>query len=178
MKLLVISLLLFFSQSIFAATVQVERKYNDLMTGKEFRISSKDKNYVFMVLNIDCPCSVPLFNHIEELNKKFKNFQVVGVHGNNEKSDEDIKKFYADHRITFPIISDRDHYITDAIGANKTPHFAIIQKGKVEFSGGAIDSRSMENAKKLYVANVLEDLTNGKTPRWRDAKTLGCILPR
>ena len=57
----------------------------DLLSGKDIKKTFDEKKYlVAYFLSSSCPCSQAHFDHLNELQKKYKNFNFIGFHSNKQ----------------------------------------------------------------------------------------------
>lgn len=152
----------------------------DLRTNKKIEVQqTKKKGTVYYFLSAWCPCSQGSFDHLNTLQKEYKNFDFVGFHSSVEVPKKDALDYFAKFKIDFPIIFDDEVVYADKFKAVKTPHiFVHGPKGKVLFQGGATNSRNPKNASKFYLKDALASLEKGEAPKIKNAKTIGCYIQR
>jgi hypothetical protein len=105
--------------------------------------------------------------------------------GWNRVMPEVMRSFFADFRawnagLPFPILSDKHSQWINALGAMKTPHSYIIEArtGNVLYQGGIDDSTHPDRASRFHLAEAIEDLKAGKSPRVSQTRALGCQIKR
>lgn len=176
MRIYIISLLVLFSQIVSATNI----KGIDLRVNKNISFDlSKSKPTVIYFLSAWCPCSQGTFDHLNALQTKYKGFDFVGFHSSVEIPKEDALKYFSKFKIDFPIIQDDKVIYADKYKAVKTPHVFIYDgKGELLFQGGATNSRTVKRAKRFYLKDALEAISQGKEPEVKNAKTIGCYIQR
>lgn len=153
----------------------------DLISGQDVTIKDlKTRKYtIFYFLNSLCPCSQAHFDHLNELNKKYPDYQFIGFNSNKKINEKQAKAYYNNFKINFPVILDQSLTYANVFKALKTPHvFVVNKKGEIVFKGGATNSRDPLKAKKFYLKDALTALHNGKQPSIKVAKTIGCYIDR
>lgn len=146
------------------------------------------KGFIVIFTCNTCPYSVAYEDRIVALDKKYapKGYPVIAINPNDPaaKSGEslsDMKTRAAEKGFTFPYLQDKGQHIYPKYGATKTPHVFILQKqeiGNVVQYIGAIDdsSRNPDAVKEYYVADAVEALLNGNTPKITSTKAIGCSI--
>ncbi|MFT6632097.1 MAG: thiol-disulfide isomerase/thioredoxin [Bacteriovoracaceae bacterium] len=176
MRLMVITTLLLLSFVVQASLIDGI----DLRTDKLVQLKiSKKKPTVLYFLSAWCPCSQGTFDHLNELQAKYKEIDFVGFHSSVEIPKKDALEYFGKFKIDFPIIQDDKVIYADKYKAVKTPHVFIYgTKGELLFQGGATNSRTVKRAKKFYLRDALEAISMGKEPKIKNAKTIGCYIQR
>lgn len=179
MKTLLIALLL----PILSVSAKVENwqsidGYNLIKKKKD--ISKTDKKVgVFYFLSATCPCSKGTFEYLNDLQKKYPNFQFVGFHSNKMVSNKVAETYFSQYKIDFPIYFDKSLEFANKFEALKTPHvFVLDEAGEVLYHGGVTNSRFFKNAKKFYLEDALKDIAAGSKPKKQFARALGCYIER
>jgi thiol-disulfide isomerase/thioredoxin len=152
----------------------------DLRVDKSTKlVLSKKKPTVLYFLSAWCPCSQGTFDHLNELQAKYKQFDFIGFHSSVEIPKKDALEYFAKLKIDFPIIQDDKVVYADKYKAVKTPHvFVYGADGEILFQGGATNSRIVKRARKFYLRDALEALSKGNKPEIKNAKTIGCYIQR
>lgn len=178
MKIFVATLLFTLGFNVLAVPVKFQGV--DLRNDTVVSLDFTGKNYlVVYFLSSSCPCSQSHFDHLNDLEKKYKDFSFIGLNSNKNTSKENAKKYFNKFKIKFPILLDKKLEFANAYGALKTPHVFIVNKaGEIIFQGGATNSRNTKRATKFYLSNALEQLSNGKKLKIKNAKALGCYIQR
>lgn len=180
MKSYLILLTLLFSTGVQALTLQ-SFKANDIINKKElsFAFPSQHKNTVVVFVSAKCPCSASHEEILKNLSKDYKEFNFVGVHSNSDETPDVTFKHFSESALPFSVIQDEKNTLANKLGALKTPHaFVLNQNGEVIYQGGVTDSHVGPNAKKQFLKEVLEDLRQGKEPRHKEGRALGCYIQR
>ena len=162
------------------------QNYLDLNFGKKHKIDLKaaqaNRGTVFAFVSMNCPCSRNHENVLVRLHQEFskKGFQFFGVHSNSNEAFEDSKKYFQSRSLPFPILEDQEKEgLAEHLAALKTPHAYILDNlGNILFQGGIDDSRDTARAKKHYLKNALQDLSEGKAVNQKAVRVLGCEIQR
>lgn len=151
----------------------------NLLSGNEETISLENKYLVALFLNRSCPCSQAHFDHLNKLSKKYKDFFFVGLHSNKNTNQQMAMSYFQKFKVNFPIFEDKSLQFANAFNALKTPHvFVVNPEGKIEYQGGATDSRNPKRASQFYLQKALEEISQGKSVSNPITKTLGCYIQR
>lgn len=181
MKLIVFILSLFLSFYLFASIKIDNSTLFDLRTKKtENLVLDESKKFrVFYFLSASCPCVQSHFSHLNEMIKTYPQFQFIGFHSNKDLKIEGVITHYQQFKINFPIYDDQQLVFANKFKALKTPHvFILNQEGKTVFQGGVTNSRSVTKATKFYLRDAMDDLSQGKEPKVKFARVLGCYIER
>jgi len=151
----------------------------NLISKKNEVFKSNKKVGVFYFLSATCPCSKGTFEYLNELQKKYPNFQFMGFHSSKLVSSNVAQNYFSHFDINFPILLDKKLKYANKFEALKTPHvFVLGEKGEVLYHGGVTNSRFFKNAKKFYLENALQEIASGKVPSKQYARALGCYIQR
>jgi thiol-disulfide isomerase/thioredoxin len=152
----------------------------DLRVDKTVELKlDKTKPSVYYFLSAWCPCSQASFDHLNDLQRKYKNFNFIGFHSSVAIPKKDALAYFAKFKIDFPIIFDPQVEYADHFKAVKTPHIFVYDKdGEILFQGGATNSRNPKKASKFYLRDALEAYTQKKVIKNKYAKTIGCYIQR
>lgn len=154
---------------------------NDLRTGEHISVNPKEnsKGTVVVFLSTQCPCSRSHEKVVQALAHEFSELKFVGVHSNQDEKAEISQKYFKEGGFSFPIIQDDKFKIADEYRALKTPHaFIVGPQGECWFNGGVDNSSDAARANQHYLRNALLDLRNGKEPKEKQVRTLGCVIKR
>ena len=140
---------------------------------------------VLLFLSRICPCSSSHTNYLNGLADKYKSVKFFGVITDifDESSKLEIQKYYSQENFKFPIIRDDKQSLIKEYHALKTPHTVILKKNNdksfaVVYEGGVTDSRDFAEAKKYFLGENLEALSNGRPVKYAVGKSLGCYIRR
>lgn len=172
--------LLFICGLLSLKAYSLDIKGIDLRTDKEVEVKiKKDKPSVYYFLSAWCPCSQGTFDHLNELQKKFKDFSFVGFQSSVVIPKQAALKYFGKYKIDFPVIFDPKVKYADHFKALKTPHvFVYGADNKLLFQGGATNSKDFKKATKFYLKEALQAISDGKKPPLEHAKALGCYIQR
>lgn len=153
----------------------------DVVTEKEYLLHfpSENSHSVLIFLSAKCPCSNSHTQILKNLSSEYKEFQFYAIHSNADEDAALTKSYFAKAAFPFPTLQDTKSELANKLGALKTPHaFVLNQKGEVIYQGGVTDSHIGPEAKKNFLKEVLEDLREGKNPRHKEGRALGCYIQR
>ncbi|MBT4762299.1 MAG: redoxin domain-containing protein [Bdellovibrionaceae bacterium] len=137
------------------------------------------KPIVAYFLSTGCPCSQAHFDHLNQLQKKYPQFDFIGFNSSKEVTQEDARKFYSQYKIDFPILLDKELKYANEYKAVKTPHVFIVgANGKTLFQGGATNSRDPGRASEFYLKDALASISTNTEVKVKDSKTVGCVIKR
>lgn len=175
-------MIFFIAIFIVSKAYSVPKEYNgiNLLSDKLLTIDLKSKKYIVAYfLSSSCPCSQVHFDHLNKLQKKFKNFSFIGFHSSKSITKKAAIKYFSKFKINFPILLDRDLRYANIFKAVKTPHvFVLDMKGDLLYQGGATDSRNPKRAKHFYLKDALTQISSGENIKVKNSKTLGCYIQR
>jgi len=82
---------------------------------------------------------------------------------------------------TFPYLVDDTQEIAKTFGATRTPHVYIVKKEEEKFVLkyiGAIDDNPAdpEGVDEKFVENAVDNLLDGKNPKKKETKAIGCTI--
>ncbi len=167
---------LVFSQTISSLPL-LFRATDSKLSDLEF--SPTDGRTVLVFLSSECPCSD---SYIEELNRlsivfASRGVKFVGVHSNHNESFEKSQRYFANKKLNFSVIDDRNQKILEMLAAYKTPHAYIVRNRdrKVIYHGGVGSTRHAEPGMKLVLERALNQ---GESPDPAQTKTMGCMIER
>ncbi len=158
--------------------------------GKMYASNTMDevKGLVVIFTCNHCPYAVAYEDRIIELDRKYKKlgFPVIAINPNDstiapDDSYSGMIERAKEKRFTFPYLLDADQSIYKAYGATKTPHVYLLNKVKsglkVEYIG-AIDDNYADpsKVKKAFLADAIDALLKGKSPRPNYTKAIGCSI--
>ena len=158
--------------------------------GKEHSIASylaAGKVVVLEWFNPDCPFIIKHHKNHKTMNETYAKFADRGVvwlainsnaPGKQGHGDKRNRQAVIDYALPFPLLLDENGVVGQAYGAKTTPHmFVIGGKGKVLYAGAIDDDRSAgEPGDVNYVADALEAVLVGKTPKVQETDPYGCSV--
>ena len=151
--------------------------------GKNLGLSGySGKIVVLEWLNYDCPFSIRhhAAGTMKALAEKYTAKGVVwlAVNSTNYATHDGDRKFAAEHKIPFSILSDPPGKVGRLYGAKTTPHMFIIGKdGNLAYMGAIDDDpRDMKEKPFNYVDAALQELIDGKPVSKPETKPYGCSV--
>lgn len=147
----------------------------------KLNLTDAEKATVVLFLSSKCPCSISHLPTINLIARNYidKGYKFIAFHSNVNEDVESSKAFFKAAKLEFPIIRDSKAEIADAFKAFKTPHvFVLNPKGEVVFQGGVDNSKVAEKASRFYLQEALEAIQDGKLPKEKEVRVLGCEIKR
>lgn len=189
-KVVSIFLMLFICASLVASfsaaadtwTLPASFDGESLISGQKIqiqRIDEKSKGLVLIFMSTKCPCSHSHVDLIKNLSGKHKEFRFLIIHSNPEETKAEAQAYFKTFASVIEVLKDEKTKIADLLKAYKTPHaFVFNEKGEIVYRGGVTNSAHASSAERQYLAEVLQDLSEGKKPRIDQGRTLGCVISR
>lgn len=142
----------------------------------------KGKIVVLEMASMHCPYSRGTDPHLVELATAYadKDVVVLGIDSHNSTTVEEIKKYAAEVKKTYPILKDEGNKYADTIGAKVTPEIYVIDKeGKLVYHG-AFDDRAdpTKKGENAYTENAVKAALEGKPADPNRVKAWGCSIKR
>ncbi len=166
--------------SVFSYAIPQKIQGVDVRTMETISVETKSKKYfVLNFLNSKCPCSQGHFDHINSLQKEFKEFQFIGFNSNKNATLEKVNEHFNQYQINYPIIFDKSLNYANTFKALKTPHVFILNKaGEILYQGGVTETRNFKKAKNFYLKEALTQIQNNKLVTNKSTRTIGCYIQR
>lgn len=148
------------------------------------------KGYIIVFTCNHCPFAQLYEQRIIDLDNKYRplGYPVIAINPNDAKkvpedSYEQMKKRAREKNYPFPYLHDETQYTARQYGATRTPQVFVLQRNdkKEHFLVayiGAIDNDT-ENVlpkKNNYVQDAVNALLNGKEPKIKETKAIGCSI--
>ncbi|MNJ94872.1 Redoxin [compost metagenome] len=144
-----------------------------------FSPTAEKKHIVVVFLSANCPCSASHEELLTNLSTDFPSFQFIAVHSNADEDMKTTQEHFKSGTVKFPLIQDIKSTLANRFGALKTPHAYVLDSdGKLLYQGGVTDSHVGPTAKKQYLKEILTDISQGKAPRVKETRSLGCYIQR
>lgn len=166
------------SFQVQAADVFTAKAYD---TQKSLTIlATPKKKTVLVFLSAECPCSGSHEAGLKELYKNYhdQGFEFIAIHSNQNESFEEAQAHFKETALPFPVVRDEGAKIADHFKAIKTPHVYVFSDSKLVYQGGIDDSADASRAKKFYLKNALNELSQNKPVSVASARALGCRIKR
>lgn len=176
----IISLLYIVSLNAGAESFSLDLLKNlKVVSEKNDKIDIPKKTSVIVFLSSICPCSDSHVPEISRLAKEFPEFPFYIIHSNQDEDKVTSQKYFAEKKLSIPVLIDSNASIAKLLDAYKTPHsYVIDSEGKILYQGGVTDSSKLYDAKKFYLQQSLEELKQGKSVSMPVTRTLGCTIDR
>ncbi|HEY1039016.1 MAG TPA: redoxin family protein, partial [Bacteroidia bacterium] len=99
--------------------------------------------------------------------------------GEDDSMDE-MKKYYADQKLTCYYAVDTKSELADAFGATRTPQCFLFDKDGVLVYKGAIDDnvKDPKAVKQFFLKDAISAVADGKKPAVTESKSIGCTIKR
>ena len=141
------------------------------------------KTVVFLFTRTDCPISNRYAPEIRRISDAFgpKGVMFWLVYVDPNESSSAMKHHMREYGYTFGALVDAHHQLVKITGATITPEAAVFTGGRLVYRG-RIDDRYVAFGKARQSANVhdleqvLEQVTAGKPPAFREARAVGCFI--
>lgn len=153
----------------------------DVLKDQDVTLSFPTKNEatVLVFLSATCPCSASHESVLAKLQEQYPSISFYGIHSNVDEDLAVTKAHFEEVKLPFPVLQDNKAVLADKLGALKTPHVFVLDKsGKTIYHGGVTNSHVGPSADKNYLKEVLEDISQNKTPRHKEGRALGCYIQR
>ena len=148
------------------------------MQSEELKIGKK-KALAVVFLSAICPCSNAHIEDLKVLHKENVDVAFVGIHSNQNESQQQTRKYFEKVHLPFPVLHDDGARIADQFRAIKTPHaFLLDPNGKILFQGGVTSSHQPARAERHYLQEALNDFRSGKPIKTPLARAVGCTIDR
>lgn len=175
MKTLLFAFLFSLTISAHAGAV----KGMDLLSGDTVEIKPGKEGAVVVFLSAKCPCSASHVEEIKSMAREFTAYQFIGVHSNSNEGKDLSRGYFKTVNLGFPILQDTDGSIAAEYRALKTPHAFLVSKdGKTLYKGGITDSKDCSESGRNFLREALQDVSQNKPVRTKEARTLGCAIAR
>ncbi|MEM7233870.1 MAG: redoxin domain-containing protein [Planctomycetota bacterium] len=163
-----------------------EQKLRDFR-GKEHevKIGGDTRAAVVVFIGTHCPLAKLYGPRLSELEKRYakKGVAFFAIDSNRQDTLQHLSHYATKHGITFPVLKDGDHSVSDAYGAERTPEAFVLDAKRVVRFQGRIDDQygvgySRPKANVHHVADALDDLLAGRKVRTPYVEPVGCIVGR
>ena len=152
--------------------------YNYATQKKNSVLLEKKKN-VLIFLSTKCPCSNSHIEHLKNLASEFSDFQFIGIHSNQNESQDEGQIYFSAKKLSFPVYRDLQTKWADQFGALKTPHVFVTDKaGKIIYAGPISDHREFSKAKRHYLKDFLVSRRENIPFEPVKKRPLGCFIVR
>jgi peroxiredoxin len=139
------------------------------------------KGFVVIFTCNHCPYSVAYEDRIIALHNKYgEDYPVIAINPNDPisyPSDnfENMKLRAQEKGFTFDYLFDDGQQVFPKFGATKTPHVFLLDKElKVQYIGAIDNSTEAADVSKTYLADAIESLRKGESPKVTSTKAIGC----
>ena len=147
----------------------------------------KDNGILVVFTSNSCPFVVMWEDRYKLLEEKCLNsgLGMVYINSNQAKRDGDdsfekMKNHSQKMGYSFPYLIDEKSKLANAFGAKTTPHVFLFNNEKKLVYKGAIDDnyKSINDVKKKYLLDALEEVSNQKIVTINRTKAVGCSIKR
>ncbi len=140
---------------------------------------------VVAFLGKDCPISNLYVPRLVELEKRFRPGRVrfVGVYPNENETLDDIAIHTLERDLPFLALKDFGRKLADALGVQRTPEVALLDRGLVLRYRGRIDDQygaayRKEKPEREDLARAIDDLLAGRDVATPLSEADGCLIAR
>lgn len=142
----------------------------------------KNDYLVVTFFSSTCPCQAAHDPRLKDLHSQWYRRGVAFIAVDSEANSSLANDIAEAKRraYPFPILSDPEGKLADALGAKFATYTVILDReGRIRYRGG-IDSDKSHLTEKArhYVRTALSQLLSGQDPNPAEGKTLGCFLRR
>ncbi len=139
------------------------------------------KGFVVIFTCNHCPYSVAYEDRIIALHAEYgEDYPVIAINPNDPVSYpsdnfENMKVRAQEKGFTFDYLFDDGQKVFPKFGATKTPHVFLLDKElKVQYIGAIDNSTEKSGVTKTYLADAIESLQAGESPKVTSTKAIGC----
>ena len=94
---------------------------------------------------------------------KDKKVVLLGINSSSGDTENGLKSYAKDQKLTFPILRDADQAIAQYFSISQTSMFLVIDtKGKLRYSGGFDDNVNMNMVRRQYVKKAVDSILANK----------------
>lgn len=140
---------------------------------------------VFVFLGTDCPISNLYVPSLLALERKYrsKDVQFLAIYAHEHEDLDRVAMHSSDRDIPFPVLKDFGQRLAGALGIERVPAVAVLDKDFVLRYRGRIDDRygagvRKEKATRDDLAEAIEDVLADKKVRVAETEADGCLLDR
>lgn len=140
---------------------------------------------VLAFLGSECPISNLYIPSLLDLEKKYRNkgVQFLAVYGNEHEDLDRVAMHSSDRDIPFPVLKDFGQRLARAVGIERVPAVAVLDKDFILRYRGRIDDRygpayRRKQATREDLVCALEDILGGKNVLVAETEVDGCLLER
>ena len=138
----------------------------DVISGKEIKLSDHKDNIVVLMWHSPGCMASPLYEkRVKAFIDSYKDKKVVllGINSSSGDTENGLKSYAKDQKLTFPILRDADQAIAQYFSVNQTSMFLVIDtKGKLRYSGGFDDNVNMNMVRRQYVKKAVDSILANK----------------
>ena len=139
------------------------------------------KGFVVIFTCNHCPYSVAYEDRVIALHAEYgEDYPVIAINPNDPVSYpsdnfENMKVRAQEKGFTFDYLLDDGQQVFPKFGATKTPHVFLLDKElKVQYIGAIDNSTEESGVTKTYLADAIESLQAGESPKVTSTKAIGC----
>jgi len=160
-------------------------KLRDLMKDGDAAVSLSDfkgrKTVVLVFTSYTCDACIEYEGRLFKMMADFKGKDVVflGVRSSAEDTPAEMRKYAETKKLGIPILDDPRNLMANYFKVRVTPTFCVIDsKGLLRFWGACDENINEKRATKTYVHDALRAILEGKDVPVKEAKAVGCHMPR
>jgi peroxiredoxin len=140
---------------------------------------------VLVFLGADCPIPKLYVSSLLELEKKYRDndVQLVAIYPNEHEDLDRVAVHSHDSDIPFPVLKDFQQSLAGALGIERVPAVAVLDRDFVLRYRGRIDDRygvafRRDKGTRQDLLEAIQDVLNGKKVRVAETEADGCLLDR
>jgi thiol-disulfide isomerase/thioredoxin/mono/diheme cytochrome c family protein len=155
------------------------------LSGRKFRVADARTNRATVIAfhAVTCPISKRYASTLAALERKYAPLGVRFIFVDPLAADTraQIDAAIRAHGFTGPFVHDLDHTVRDALAARSTTEAFVLDAARTLVYRGAVDDQyglgySLDAPKQRYLAEALDAVLSGGTPRTAATSAPGCAL--
>lgn len=152
-------------------------------TNVELTADDDTRLHVVCFLGTECPLAKLYGSRLQAMADEFqpRGVQFVGVNSNVQDSMDDLKRYAADHKLTFPIAKDFDRSVAVQLGATRTPEVVVLDPDGNVLYRGRIDDQyepgvARASAKRHHLRDAISEVLDGTEVTITSTEPVGCLI--
>lgn len=144
---------------------------------------AKPNAWVLIFLSNTCPLAQRYTSRIKALEEQYRSqvVQFIGINASPADTIVDVAWYQQEHKLPFPLLSDKDGSVCKSLGVTRTPEALILDQNNVLRYRGRIDDQYRLGGVKPFIGRkdlveALDDVLAGKEVRVPKTKAEGCSI--
>lgn len=141
-----------------------------------------EKLTVLLLLSPECPLCQNYAPVTAKLQLKYPDVAFYGIVPGAAYSAKEVAEFSRKYKVNFPVLIDKNHFLTKYIKGTTTPEVLVINRMGAITYRGLIDNWAVSLGKKRqvitenYLDEALSLLITKKTTAYKETKPVGCLI--